>query len=162
DELPCLVRAEVRQDEVGPLVVETEKRVLVRRKTEEVVPLLDPLRNRVVDRTLAVDELVLVLERLAADAVEPCVHVLVDIAAVVNALQEFLDELLVSLVRRADEEVGMRADPTRELLPVRHDLICVDLRLEPLVRGNARHLGGMLVRAGQEERLVAALTAMAH
>src|SRR6516164_9623273 len=44
DERPRLVEAEVRTDEVGSLVVEGEKLVLIGGEPEEVVLLLDPLR----------------------------------------------------------------------------------------------------------------------
>ena len=56
----------------------------------------------------AVDEIGLALELLAADAVQPRVDVLVDVAVVVDPLQELLDEALVALVGRADEEVVRR------------------------------------------------------
>ena len=98
DEAPRLVVAEAGQHEVRPLVVEREQPVLVGREPEEPVLLLDPLGLDVVVGALAVDELVLGLERLAADAVEPGVDVLVDVAVVVDPLQEVLDEALVALV----------------------------------------------------------------
>ena len=95
------------QHEVRPLVVERQQLFLVRGEPEEPVPLLDPLRLDVVLGALPVDELVLRLEGLAADAVQACVDVLVDVVAAVVAdpLQELLDELLVPVVRRPDEEV---------------------------------------------------------
>ena len=64
-----------------PLVVEREQLLLVRGEPEEPVALLDPLGLDVVLGALAVDELVLGLERLAADAVQPRVDVLVDVVA---------------------------------------------------------------------------------
>ena len=92
DEAPHLVEPERRLHEVRPLVVELEQLVLIRRETEEVVLLLDPLGLRVVERAHAVDELLLGLEGLAADAVEAGVDVLVDVAVVVDPLQELADE----------------------------------------------------------------------
>ena len=80
---PGLVRPEPGQHEVGALVVEREQLLLVGGEPEEPVPLLDPLGLDVVLGALAVDELVLGLEGLAADAVEPCVDVLVDVVAAV-------------------------------------------------------------------------------
>src|ERR671934_2562354 len=94
DKRARLVVAEPRQDEVGPRVIQVEQLLLERRKPEEVVLLLDPLRLDAVLRTLALDELGLRLERLASDAVEPRVGVLVDVAVVVNPLDEVLDEAL--------------------------------------------------------------------
>ena len=110
DEAPRLVVPEAGQHEVGPLVVEREQPVLVGREPEEPVLLLDPLRLDAVVGALAVDELVLGLERLAADAVQPGVDVLVDVAVVVDPLQEVLDEALVPLIGRPDEEVDRRVD----------------------------------------------------
>src|SRR5581483_8673993 len=105
DEGARLVVAIGRKHEVRPLVEDLEQPLLVCRQTEEVVLLLDPLRRDVVDRALAVDEVSLGVERLAADAVEAGVDVLVDVAVVVDSLQEAADELLVALVARPDEEV---------------------------------------------------------
>ena len=63
--------------------------------------------------TASVDELGVLLERLAADAVEAGVDVLVDIAVVVDPSQEVTDELRMRRVRRADEEIRLRVDPSR-------------------------------------------------
>ena len=70
DEALRLVRPKRRQDEVGPLLVELEQPILVGGEPEEPVLLLDPLGLDAVVGALAVDELVLALEGLAADAVE--------------------------------------------------------------------------------------------
>ena len=162
DEAPRLVSAEVGQDEVRPLVVELQQRLLVAREPEEVVLLLDPLRDGAVLGTLPVHELVLVLERLAADAVETRVGVLVDVAVVVDPLDELLDESLVALIRRADEEVDAGTDLLRDLAPLLRDLVDVDLRIQPLLFCDAVHLRRVLVRAGEEERVLASLPVMAH
>ena len=162
DEAPRLVRPEAGQDEVGPLVVEREQLVLVGGELEEPVLLLDPLRLDAMVGALAVDELVLVLEGLAADAVEPGVDVLVDVAVVVDALQEVLDEALVALIGRSDEVVDRRVDAGGKLLPGADDLIDVLLRREPLLGSHPRHLVCVLVDPGEEERLLAALAVMAH
>ena len=111
---------------------------------------------------LAVDELVLVLEGLAADAVEPGVDVLVDVAVVVDALQEVLDEALVALIGRPDEVVDRRVDARRQLLPRDDDLVDVLLGREPLLRSDPRHLVRVLVDSREEVRLLAALPVMAH
>ena len=81
-----------RQDEVRPLVVQRSEPILVGGEAEEVVLLLHPLGLDAVIGALAVDELVLALERLAADAVEAGVDVLVDVAVVVDPLEELPDE----------------------------------------------------------------------
>ena len=162
DEALRLVCPEPGQHEVGPLVVQREQLVLVGREPEEPVLLLDPLRLDAVVRALTVDELVLVLERLAPDAVEPGVDVLVDVAVVVDALQEVLDEALVPLIGRPDEVVDRRVDARRQLLPGDDDLVDVLLGLEPLLRSYPRDLVRVLVDPREEERLLAALAVMAH
>src|ERR1700745_1680442 len=53
DEAARLVVAVLRQDEVGPLVVEREQPVLVRGQSEEVVLLFDVLRSDAVIRAEA-------------------------------------------------------------------------------------------------------------
>src|SRR4029079_904242 len=107
DEAARLVRAEVREDEIGPIVVEAEQRLLVGGETGEPRALLEPLGLDAMVRALAVNELVLVLEGLAADAIPARIHVLVDVlaAVVVDALEELLDEKVVALIARPDEEV---------------------------------------------------------
>ena len=157
-----LVRPEAGKHEVGTLVVEREQLVLVGREPEEPVLLLDPLRLDPVVRALAVDELVLVLEGLAPDAVETGVDVLVDVAVVVDPLQEVLDESLVPLIGRPDEVVDRRVDARRQLLPGDDDLIDVLLGREPLLRSDPCDLVCVLVDSGEEERLLAALAVMAH
>ena len=153
----------LREDEVGPLVVEAQKRVLVGGETEEPVALLEPLGLDAMVGALAVDELVLALEGLAADAVPARVYVLVDVlaAVVVDALEELLDEALVAVIARPDEEVVRRVQPPRQLLPGADDRIGVLLRREPLLRRHPRDLVRMLVHAREEERVVAALAVMA-
>ena len=134
---------------------------LERRQPEEPVALLDPLGLPVVLRALAVDEIRLRLECLAADAVEARVDVLVDVPVVVELLQESLDEALVLLVARADEEVVRRVEALRELTPDDRDLVGVLLRRQSLLRGDAGDLGRVLVDPGQEERLGATLAPVA-
>src|SRR3712207_7147836 len=102
--------------------------------------------------TLAVHELVRRLEGFTADAVEPDVRVLVDVAVVVDPLDELLDEALVLLVRRPDEEIDVGADLLRYRPPLLCDPVDVLLRVEPLGLGHAVHLGRVLVGAREEER----------
>jgi hypothetical protein len=86
---------------------------------------------------------------------------LVDVAAVVDPLQELSDDPLVPFVGRADEEVVGRVDAPRQLPPVLRHAIDVRLRVEPLFLGDAVDLRRVLVRAGQEERVLPALATMA-
>ena len=153
DERPRLVEAEVRADEVRPLVVEGEELVLVGGEPEEVVLLLDPLGRHEVIRAEPVGrQLLLGLERLAADAVQAGIDVLVHVAVVVDPLEEVLDETLVSVVARAQKEVDVGVETWRELTPRHCDAICVLLRLEALLLGDAPDLRRVLVDAGQKER----------
>jgi hypothetical protein len=157
DEAPRLVVPEPRQHEVGSLVVEPEQLVLVGREAEEPVSLLDPLGHGAVVGTLAVHELRLGLEGLAAHAVETGVDVLVDVPVVVDPLDEVLDEADVPLVGRADEEVDVSADSWRQLPPHLGDAVDVLLRLDALLHRDAVHARRMLVGPREEERVLAAL-----
>ncbi len=129
DERARLVVAEAWQDEVRPRVIQVEQRLLKGGELEEVVRLLDSLGHGAVNRALAVDELGLRLELFAADAVETGVDVLVDVAVVVDPLDELLDESLVSLISRANEEVVVGIDPPRQLFPGFGDLVDVSPRV---------------------------------
>ena len=111
-------------------------------------------------RALAVDELVLGLEGFATDAVEAGIDVLVDVAVVVDALEELADEGLVALVARSDEEVRLGVQARRQAAPGLGDLVDVLLSAEPLALSDAPDLGRVLVDAGEEERLLAALAMM--
>src|SRR5206468_12525328 len=94
DERARLVVTEARQDKVRPRVVEVEQGLLKGGELEEVVRLLDSLGHSPVNGALAVDQLGLRLELFTADAVETGVDVLVDVAVVVDPLDELLDESL--------------------------------------------------------------------
>src|SRR5438132_968370 len=137
NEAARLVVAELRQDEVRPLVIELEQPVLICREPEEVVLLLEPLGGPLVDGANAVDELGFGLELLAAEAIEPRVDVLVNIAVVVDALQELLHETRMTLVACADEEVIGRVQTPGQLLPGARDPVGVLLGSETLLRGHA-------------------------
>ena len=79
DEAQHLVAPRCRDDAqpaAGDQVVEL---VAVAREAEEAVLLLDQLRHRAVVGAAAVDQLVLVVELLAADAVEPAVATRVEV-----------------------------------------------------------------------------------
>ena len=68
------------------------------------------------------------LELLAADAEEPLVDVLVDVAVVVHPLEELPHERLVAVIARSDEEVGVCVQPRCEIAPASGDRIDVGLR----------------------------------
>src|SRR5688572_13632360 len=83
-----------------------QQRVAILRQPEEEVLLLDPLRRqRRMERALAVDEVLLLLEGFTRDAVPALVDTFVDVAPVVADLRELLHRRPVSRFRRADEVV---------------------------------------------------------
>ena len=144
-------------------VVDLEEPVLVGREAEEPVLFLDPLRRRQVNRAEPVlGQLLLGLELLTADAIPACVDVLVDVAVVVHPLKELADEALVPVVARADEEVGLGVQPRRQVAPRDGDAVRILLRLEPLLFGHPPDLRRVLVDAGEEERVRAALPLVAN
>ena len=108
-------------------------------------------------RAFAVHELVLGLEGFAADAVEPCVDIFVDVAMLVHALEKSADERLVPLVGRSDEEVGLSTHGPGQRSPGLGDLVDVRLWREALLLGDPVHLGPVLVDAGEEERVLSPL-----
>ena len=86
DQAQDLVAADVRLQELRMRREVLEQRLLILRQPEEVVLLADPLRRRRrVQRAVAVDEVLLLLERLAADAVPALVDAFVDVAGRVDA-----------------------------------------------------------------------------
>ena len=83
-----LVALALRLHELGVSVVPVEQRLLVAAELEEVVLLLELLDRRAVDRAVAVDEVVLGVVRLAGDAVQAFVGAELDVAVVVDRLQQ--------------------------------------------------------------------------
>src|SRR5205814_5936617 len=83
DQPENLIASDVRLQEFRMRGKVLEQRFLVLRQPEEVILLLDPLRRRQMQRTLAVDEILFLLEGFAANAVPPLVHALVNIAGLV-------------------------------------------------------------------------------
>src|SRR6185295_8188087 len=110
-----------------------EQRLLVFRQPEEIVLLADPLRlERGMQRTVAVDEILFLLELLAADAVPAFVDALVDVTRVVNALRDVAGADLVPRLGGADEIVERDVE-TRPRRPEHlFHLIAVGQRIETL------------------------------
>ena len=136
DEAPRLVVAEARAARSRAGRRRARAAVLVGGEPEEGVLLLDRLGHGVVHRALAVNQLGLGLELLASDAVEARVDALVDVAVVVDPLQELPDELLVPVVGRPNEEVVRRVEASRELPPDLRDPVDVLLRRQALLRAS--------------------------
>ena len=160
DERDHLVAAEVRQHEFGVLLVELEKRLLVLGQREEVVLLFEHLDGDPVDGAVAVDQLLLLLEVLAGHAVRPAVGAEVDLAPVVEALDEGLDPVRMPLLRRADEVVVRDLEPAPDLGPFRDHLIDPLLGAHVSFRGRPGHVDAVLVGPGQEPHVVAAEAAV--
>src|SRR6185503_834226 len=86
-----LVAARLRLHELGALRDQPPEKALVLAEAEEPVALLHPLeRARGMQHTLSVDDLGILLERLAADAIPPAVRLLVEIVGVV--VEDALDQ----------------------------------------------------------------------
>src|SRR5207247_3334784 len=110
-----LVAARLGQDAQPPALDELDQPLAVAREAEEVVLLLDELGRGAVYRALAVCELVLCVEALAADAVEAPVGALVDVPGPLACLPELPHALGVAgLAAGADEVVeGERQRPAQ-------------------------------------------------
>src|SRR6185312_4385366 len=104
DEIDDLVAAAFWLDEVRVCLVVREQAIAERGKPEEVVLLLDfsQRRVRMVGAT-ALNQVLLGLEHLTAVAVETLIRLLVDVARVVNGLNELATAGVVALFTRLDE-----------------------------------------------------------
>ena len=134
-----------------------EQRLLVLRQPEKVVLLADPLGlERRVQRAVAVGEILLLLELLAADAVPAFVDALVDVAGVVDALHEIGDPRLVPRLRGADEIVERNVEPPpRRAEHILHP-VAVRQRIQPFLARLLEHVLRMFVVPHQEQRIEAA------
>ena len=97
------------------------------------------------------------VEHLAGAAVEAGVGALVEVAGVVQVLDERLHPALVLRIRGADEEVVGRLHRRRQPPELRGHAVAELLRRQPGRLGRPRHVAAVLVRAGQEEDVIAAL-----
>ena len=155
DETEHLVHPRLGLHRVGMLGVIREQAVGVARQLEEVVLLDDVLDRPHVDRTIAVDQLVLRVVRLARDAIEALVGSELDVARVVDRLQELLHRRVMARLGGADEVVVGDVESVPGVAEMRRRLVDQFLgRDAPRFRG-ALHLQAVLVGAGQEEDLVA-------
>src|SRR5207237_10524088 len=113
-----LVAAEIRNAEVRVGAVQIFQRLLIFGQAEEVVLFGQALdrRPRRVDRALAVDEIALLVERLAGDAVQALVRRLVHVAVLDPTLHEPLDALDVIGIGSTDETIKRDVVEPRDLL----------------------------------------------
>ncbi len=162
DERHHLVAALLGQHELLVLLVEIQEFVPILRKPEEVVLLFEPLHRRAVDRAqAALEQLGLDLVLLAAHAVRAAIGARVDVVPVLQQLHELLDGPLVALLGGPDEVVVRDQEARPHLLPPGDDLVGPGLRVEPALLRRERHLLAVFVRAGEEEHLLAAQSAVA-
>jgi hypothetical protein len=133
------------------LAVVIEQRLLVLRELEEPVLLANPFRLGVVDRTVAVDEVLLGLERLAADAIPAFVGAFVDIAVVETRLRHRLHGREMPLpIGGADEIVEREVEPLPHAAKDLLHLVAVRERILPRLGSLAKHVLRVLVVAHQE------------
>src|SRR5207247_2114349 len=97
-----LVAIPFRPDEVGVALDVVDEPRLILRHLEEVVLLLDPLEGPEVVRAFAVDDFLLGVEPLAAEAVVTAIRAEIDLARIPQLLEDCLDDLLVPALRRPD------------------------------------------------------------
>src|SRR5680860_349019 len=162
DEGDRLVAAEIRHDEVGPFLVEAFELGLEGGEAEEPVLLAQLLQLDLVDRAgLAGAKLALGLEVGAARAVPAFPDALVDPAVVVDALHDLGDALGVARVGGADEEVVGRVDGRHQRFELGGVAVGQLLRRHTLALGGVLDRLAMLVGAGEEEDILAALAHVA-
>ncbi len=156
DEPQGLVALGLGPDEAGVGVVPVEQRLLEPRELEEVVVLLHVLDRPVVDGAQrAVDQLVDRVVGLARHAVQALVRPELDVAVVVDPLQDLLHRGVVAGLAGADEVV------VRDVEQLPGVAEALGRAVGPLERGDAVGLGrpldleAVLVGAGEEERVVA-------
>ena len=93
-------------------------------------------------------------EALVGDTVPSVVRVLVDLAPVVQVLEDSLDNPDVALLGGADEVIVGDAELLPEFLKADHHTVAVFLRSDAGRRGRLFHLLPVLVDAGEEEDLL--------
>ena len=163
DERERLVAAKVGPHELGPLGVEALERLLKGAEAEEPVLLALPEQRDLVDRAGVVRAaLGLGLEVGAARAVPALVEALVDVAVVVHPLDDLLHLRHVLGVGGADEEVVGPVDAPGQLAETRRVGVDQVPRGDPLRLGRQRHRLAVLVGAGEEEDVLAALAVVAR
>ena len=106
-------------------------------------------------------DLVLGLEVRAARAVPALVDALVDVPVVVHGLHDLLDAALVARVGGPDEVVVGDVDARHQRLEALGVAVGELLRRDALALGRLRHRLAVLVGAGEEEHLLAALAHVA-
>ena len=165
DDVYDFIAAIVRFDELGMDLEMLEQRLIVLGQPKEEVRLFDLLGLLVMYRAgAAIVEVLLLLERLAAFAVQALVIVLVEhrlaglwTAGVPQPAEQLLYSEFVALVGRADELVVGNAQRGPRVLEVLGVLVDIRLRGKASLSGALGDFLAVFIGAGQEVRLVAAL-----
>ncbi len=152
EQLENLVAAGVRLHEFRMRREVRDERVAVLREAEEVVLLLDPL-DGAVQRALPVHQVLVLLERLAADAVPSLVEPLVDVTLRGDQAHQLLDRRLVARLGRPDEVVVGDVEEIPGLAEHALHPVAVRQRIEPFFPGLAIDVLGVLVVPHDEEGL---------
>ena len=127
-----------------------EQRLGILREAEEIILLLDRLGHRPVNRAAPVLEVLLEIEGLAAGAVETLVVALIDVPALVAALEQLLHPLHVPLVGGPDEGVVRDAKLRPDGRITDRQLIAQRLGIDPQRLGRLGHLLAVLIHAHLE------------
>ena len=144
-----------RMDPAGVRFQELAQPVAVLLHAEEVVAFAAQDRRVAVLRQLAVDQLVLSHVAFLADRVQPFVLAVVDVARVVDALQDGAHHALVALLGGADEVVVGDVERLPRIAEAAADLVDERLRLPAGFGGGVVDLLAVLVGAGEEPGVVA-------
>ncbi len=155
DEREHLVAAAGGDDRLRVLVVPVEQPLLVAGEPEEPVVLLHPLHRPPVDGAVPVDEVVLGVIGLAADAVQALVGVALDVAVVEDGLEELLHRDRVAGLGGADEVVVGHVEQVGRGPEAGAVGVGQGLGVEALGVGRLLVLQPVLVGAGDEAHVVA-------
>ncbi len=154
-----LVAAAGRQDEVRLLLVQSEKRLLPLTEFEEKGRLAHPRHRRTRGCQFRPirqgGQLRLVVEGFVAHRVPALVMAQVNLPRRLQPFPQLGAGDFVPVLGGADEVVERGAHFQRHVTKIRRHLVREGLRIEPGIRGGAFDLLPVLVRAGEEEHVVA-------
>jgi len=123
---------------------------------EEVCGLRDLLHRAAAVRAVAAHQLGLRPEGFTGSAIPALIFAQVDVALVVQGLENVLDRLFMRFIRRPDEPVIGNVEQLPELLDPDHHVVDVLLRCLAGRFGLALDLLAVFVRPGQEHDVIAA------
>ncbi len=129
-----------------------EQRVTVLRELEEPVLLLDPVGLRLVDRAIFVDEILFLLEALAADAIPALVRALEQVVGILlpHRVEDRAHAGVMTLLRRADEIVERDVQRLPPFAELRLHPVAPRERREPFLLRAFRDVQRVLVVPHQE------------